>query len=195
MDYNKNIRFYSKESCIAFRSTKDKYGALSNMAGGFPIKVGNITIRTSEALYQALKFPGEDDIQKRIISMKSPIFAKKISRKNQKKVRKDWNSVRFKVMKLCIELKLIQNFDKFSYILLSTNDKAIVEYSDKDKIWGASNEGDEYVGINAQGRLLMEVRSKLKSSSKESYLIDLPDIKKLDLLGNNLLKFVSQNYL
>ncbi|WP_170864485.1 NADAR family protein [Fodinibius roseus] len=194
MDYKKNIRSYRKDECITFRSTKEAYGALSNMAGGFPIKIQNTVIRTSEALYQALKFPRKERIQKKIIAMKSPIFAKRVSRKHQTQVRTDWESIKFKVMRLCIELKLIQNFEKFSYILLSTNDKAIVEYSDKDKIWGASYDGEKYVGINAQGRLLMAIRENLKKQQSEEYIINPPSIENLFLIGDDILEFVFNNY-
>ena len=37
--------------------------ALSNMAGGFPLVVNDIRIRTSEALYQACRFPHMPDVQ------------------------------------------------------------------------------------------------------------------------------------
>ncbi|SHG69996.1 protein of unknown function [Fodinibius roseus] len=97
-------------------------------------------------------------------------------------------------MRLCIELKLIQNFEKFSYILLSTNDKAIVEYSDKDKIWGASYDGEKYVGINAQGRLLMAIRENLKKQQSEEYIINPPSIENLFLIGDDILEFVFNNY-
>ncbi len=126
--------------------------------------------------------------------MKSPIFAKRISRKYQNETRQDWDNIRFKVMKLCIELKLIQHYHKFSTVLISTKNKNIVEYSDKDKIWGASNEKDQFIGVNAQGRLLMEIREKIKTYSQQDYQIDLPKIEGLYFFDVDLLKFVETNY-
>lgn len=194
MDYKKNLRHYDKVDSISFRSTKDKFGSLSNMAGGFPIRVGSYTVRTSEALYQALKFPNRIEIQEKIVSMRSPIFAKRISRKHQNETRQDWDKIRFKVMKLCIELKLIQNYYKFSTVLISTKDKNIVEYSNKDKIWGASSENDQFIGVNAQGRLLMEIREKVKKYSQQDYQIDLPKLQNLYFYDIDLIKFVDTNY-
>ena len=130
VEYNKkNIRHYKKGECIAFRSTKNEFGSLSNMASGFPIKIENILIRNSETLYQSLKYPFNPEIQENILRIPSPIIAKKVSRKYKEKALKDWTSIQFKVMKFCIEVKLIQNLSKFSKVLLSTDNLPIVEFS------------------------------------------------------------------
>ena len=68
-------------------------------------------------------------------------------------------------MKFCIEVKLYQNFDRFSEVLLSTGDYPIVEYSDKDKVWGATLQNGYYVGTNALGRYLMELRQRVKDGT------------------------------
>ena len=49
------------------------------MASGFPLKINNIDIKTSEALYQSMRFPDYPDIQKEIIYQKSPMTEKMIS--------------------------------------------------------------------------------------------------------------------
>lgn len=115
------------------------------------------------------------------------MVAKKISRHYIQYSRQDWESVKFKIMKWCLEVKLIQNFDKFSNILLSTDDKAIVEYSKKDAIWGAVLKDDKttLVGKNALGRLLMELREKVKSGKiNKSNVILPPNIPAFLLFGN-----------
>lgn len=56
--HNKSeIREYDCTKSAVFLKTKERLGALSNMAGGFPLEVNGIKIRTSEALYQACRFP------------------------------------------------------------------------------------------------------------------------------------------
>lgn len=174
------MREYKKNECITFKSTKGKNGALSNMAPGFPIVIDGQIIRTAEALYQSLRFPYHPEIQREIINYPSPISAKKFGRKHIDKSRPDWNTYRFKIMKFCIELKLFQNMDKFSKALLETNNLPIVEYTDKDKVWGATDEGDYYVGTNALGRLLMELRENLKSGT---FKLTIPEIDDLIFLG------------
>lgn len=67
-------------------------------------------------------------------------------------------------MRWCLEIKLIQNFDKFSKLLLSTDNKIIVEFSKTDNIWGAIPTENKNIleGKNVLGRLLMELRSKIQ---------------------------------
>lgn len=175
-----STREYKKNECVTFKSTKGKNGALSNMAPGFPLLIDEQPIKTAEALYQSLRFPCHPEIQKRIIDYPSPISAKKYGRTHLDKSRPDWNVHRFKIMKFCIELKLFQNMENFSKALLETDDLPIVEYTDKDKVWGATDEGDYYVGTNALGRLLMELRENLKGGK---FNLTIPDIDNLIFLG------------
>lgn len=136
------------------------------MAAGFPIVLNNELILTSEALYQACRFPHMPEIQKQIIEQNSPMTAKMKSKHHSDKSRDDWNEVRVSIMRWCLRVKLAQNFDKFSQVLMSTGDRSIVELSRKDDFWGtlaAGNERTLLVGENVLGRLLMELREKLKS--------------------------------
>ena len=186
------MRTYKKDLCITFRSTKNDFGGLSNMAPGYPIKINDVWIKNAEALYQALKYPHNPEVQKRIIFANSPIIAKRISRHHEYLERKDWVKVRYKVMKFCIEIKLRQNIDTFSKILLSTKDLPIVEYTKDDKVWGAVDKGDHYEGINALGRLLMELREKYKSDPI-NYNVTIPDIPDLIFLGSELGEFITRS--
>ncbi|MBD1383735.1 NADAR family protein [Mucilaginibacter rigui] len=179
------MRIYKKDSCITFRSTKSDFGGLSNMAPGYPIKINDNWVKTAEALYQALKYPYNPEIQKRIIFANSPIVAKRISRYYEKFERPDWLNVRYKIMKFCIEVKLKQNINTFSKVLLSTDNLAIVEYTNDDKVWGAIDKGEYYEGINALGRLLMELREKYRDAPN-GYFISPPNIANVTFLGIDL---------
>lgn len=178
-----SIRKYHISECITFKSTKGKYGELSNMAPNFPIYYDDILIHNSEALYQALRFPNHPEIQKEILDFKSPISAKKFGRTHLDKTRTDWKNSRFKIMKFCLEVKLYQNWNTFSKALLSTKNLAIVEYTEKDKVWGAIKEGDFYEGTNALGRLLMELREKIIF---DNFDFTLPDIENFKLLDSEI---------
>ena len=72
-----SIRKYHKSDCVVFKSTKKKFGGLSNMAPGFPLKIGDRWIKNSEALYQSFRFTDNPDIQKVILNINSPITAKR----------------------------------------------------------------------------------------------------------------------
>lgn len=162
-----SIRKYNKDECITFKSTKTKFGGLSNMAPDFPLKLNNISIKSSEVLYQCMRFSNNPFIQEKILGTNSPMIAKKISRHYNNLTAADWDYTRFKVMRFCIELKLFQNYAKFSKVLLLTGNLPIVEYTKTDKVWGAILEGDYYIGTNALGRLLMELREKVKTNTFE----------------------------
>src|SRR5437667_12647655 len=104
------LRRYARADVIAFRRTTEAFGGLSNMAPGFPLLVNGITIRTSEALYQACRFPNMPDVQRMIIEEKSPMTAKMLSKPYRGESRPDWQSVRVKIMRWCLRLKLAQNW-------------------------------------------------------------------------------------
>jgi ribA/ribD-fused uncharacterized protein len=156
---NDQIRFYTRSESIVFLKTKEEYGGLSNMCSGYSLCVNNIIIRTSEALYQACRFPHLPEVQGKIIGSLSPMTAKMVSKPFRDKTRSDWYSVRMNVMRWCLRIKLIQNWNKFSSLLRSTGDLPIVEESRKDDYWGAKPVGENsLVGMNILGRLLMELR-------------------------------------
>lgn len=160
-----NIRQYSKNNCIFFRKTQEQWGGYSNMSSGYPLRIGDISILTSEALYQACRFPHMPHIQEQILKQRSPMTAKMIGKPYRNNSRADWDGVRLKIMRWCLRVKLLQNFDKFSQLLLESGDFPIVEWSLKDDYWGAKLYDEEvFIGNNALGRLLMELRQELKNN-------------------------------
>ena len=175
----KEIRTYSVEDCVAFRKTNEAFGGLSNMAPGFPIKIGATQILTAEALYQACRFPRCPALQHDIIVQHSPMCAKDLSRRYQRLTRPDWEDVRVKVMRWSLRAKLLCNWDKFGELLKSTGTKIIVEDSSRDIFWGAEKKGSTYMGINALGRLLMELRAQYLKLEAQNYIqlfpLSIPD--------------------
>jgi len=152
------------------------------MASGYPLQINGIRILTSEALYQACRFPHMPEVQREIIRQRSPMTAKMKSKPHRKDSRPDWYEVRHKVMRWCLRVKLAQNYEEFGRLLLATCDKPIVEQSRKDDFWGAKladESGDILVGQNVLGRLLMELREKLKDDAagvlKTLPPLDIPD--------------------
>lgn len=182
---NMELRIYSKQESIVFHKTSEPFGGLSNMAPGFPIEVNGIKIRTSEALYQACRFPHLPKIQKIIIDQFSPMTAKMKSKPYHEKTRRDWLKVRISIMRWCLKVKLIQNWESFGSLLISTGDKPIVEESNKDDFWGAKpKENEMLVGANILGRLLMELRQELINDSIPSNHIKPLNIPYFFLYGN-----------
>ena len=162
-------RTYKRREAAVFCKTTEEFGGLSNMAGGFPLRVNGVDILTSEALYQACRFPHMPDVQRLIIDQRSPMTAKMKSKPFRSQSRKDWDSVRVRVMRWCLRVKLAQNWVTFNDLLLSTADRPIVEESRKDDFWGAFAEDDgTLIGSNVLGRLLMELREQLRKPTCEA---------------------------
>lgn len=179
-------RTYSRKDSVVFLKTDAPFGGLSNMAGGYPIHVNGVRILTSEALYQVCRFPHLPDVQKLIIGQVSPMTAKMRSKPYRKDSRPDWDQVRVRVMRWSLRMKLANNWNTFSALLLKTGDQPIVEESRKDAFWGAKvvDDGDTLVGMNVLGRLLMELREQVKQQGRDAALdIAPPDIPQFLLFG------------
>lgn len=167
--HNNQTRVYDRETSVVFLKTKERFGGLSNMAAGFPLRVNGVHIKTSEALYQACRFPHMPEVQQLIIGENSPMTAKMRSKPYRRVSRDDWDFVRVKIMRWCLRVKLAQNWREFGRLLLATGDRPIVEQSRKDDYWGAKVVDDgTLVGMNVLGRLLMELREQLKGDEAEN---------------------------
>lgn len=192
--FQKNIRTYSiQDSCI-FKKNREAFGDLSNMAP-FKINVNNVVVKTSEALYQACKFTDYPDIQLKIIDEKSPMTAKMVSRAYKSMVRSDWEKIKVRVMHWCLRVKIAQHFIRFGITLESTGQKDIVEDSKSDNFWGAIRQNNNtYTGVNALGRLLMELRDKYISYKKyELLFVPKPDIINFKL-NNDYIDDIDERY-
>ena len=186
-----NERIYNRQQSIVFLKTKERFGGLSNMAGGYPLRVNDIDVLTSEALYQACRFPHLPEVQSTIIAQKSPMAAKMKSKSYRRDSRDDWNQINVKVMRWCLRVKLAQNWDKFGKLLRETGDMPIVEESKRDSFWGAKPiDENTLVGTNVLGRLLMELRSEyLKQDNKHLLIVNPPEIENF-LLDNKKIGIV-----
>lgn len=176
------------QDVVAFHKTGEAYGGLSNMAAGFPVEINDTLILTSEALYQACRFPHMPEVQKIIIEQKSPMAAKMKSKASRKQTRPDWDNIRVNVMRWCLRIKLLHNWNSFLEVLLSTNSKPIVELSKKDDFWGAkATESKLLVGCNILGRLLMELREEVNGRDLKPYeSISPPEINNFLLYGKKI---------
>lgn len=184
---NSLLRTYNRGEVVVVYKTKENFGGLSNMASGYPLQINGVHILTTEALYQACRFPHLPDLQREIIAQHSPMTAKMKSKPYQMESRADWDKVRYKVMRWCLRVKLAQNYEEFGRLLLATIDRPIVEQSRKDDYWGAKladETGDILIGQNILGRLLMELREKLKKDSDGTLKIVPPlGVPEFFLLG------------
>lgn len=119
--------------------------------------------RTTEHLYQAMKFEDEN-IQEKIRSCASARQAAKLGRSYiQGQLRANWDDIKYGVMKDIILCKVKQH-PRIKKLLLDTGDVPIIEYSKKDYVWGS---GANFEGKNWLGKIWMEIRSALRSQNND----------------------------
>lgn len=140
---------------ILFYKINDEYGCFSNFSHHQFIINGKIW-RTSEHYFQAQKFHNSK-YEEIIRSLDSPMKAAEMGRDRNLPLRKDWEDVKYSVMKKA-------NFEKFKQnaeireILFSTGNEEIIENTVHDYYWGCGKNG---TGKNILGIILMEVREEL----------------------------------
>jgi len=155
------FRHYHADDVAAFHRVRDPYGMFSNMAAGYPLRVGGIQATSSEAAYQALRFPDLPEFQAEILVLGNPILAKRHAYTRIAETRLDWDAVKVNIMRYVLRAKFCSQQEALLPALAETGDRPIVEVSLRDDFWGAKPDGERLVGRNVLGRLLMELRAEL----------------------------------
>ena len=170
-------------SSAIFQKTSDEHwGGFSNMCAGFRIDVNGKIWLTSEALYQALRFPNDPEVQEMIRTERSPMAAKmKTKPFRASRSRKDWDSVRVDAMWWCLAAKLISNEKSFGDLLKKSAKSDVVERSHRDRFWGAVKVSEDYLqGQNVLGVLITILRDRyIKGGIEEVSKIQPPKHSKL----------------
>lgn len=141
---------------IKFYKVNEEYGEFSNFSP-YEVFVLGTTWKTSEHYFQARKFQDSSLVLK-VMDAPSPKEAAIIGRDRNNKIRDDWESIKLDVMKEVVYAKFTQH-DSLKKLLLSTGSSDIVEASLYDTFWG---EGEDGSGNNYLGKILMEVRKKIR---------------------------------
>jgi len=184
---------------IRFYKVGDKYGNFSNFAP-FPIFVDNKLWLTVEHYFQACKFK-DNSIKEKIRSFPSPMKAAKEGRNRSNPLREDWESIKNNIMLQSLLVKFRQHPNLRKELLLTEN-AIIIEDTSNDSYWGNGKDGN---GKNTLGKLLMEVRGKLKAINSDSEIVlppwlAFPEIDQYDMfwrmgLGENYMYTWSRYYL
>lgn len=137
----------------------DKFTGKNHYLSNFhtsKIEYKGLTYQNAEAAFQAQKDPKRKE---EFIDL-PPNKAKALGR--SVKLRSDWNKVRVIIMFEIVESKFMQNKD-LQAKLLETGEKALIEGNDwGDTFWGTCNGK----GMNQLGKILMLVRSDIRSTKK-----------------------------
>ena len=125
-----------------------------------PVRINKKEWPTTEHYFQSQKFIGTP-FEEHIRKLSTPREAFQFSKEPQVQRwrRSDWNQVKDDIMKLA----LLEKFEQHSDLrrkLVATGDKRLVEHTSNDSYWGDGGDGK---GSNMLGKLLMDVREKMKS--------------------------------
>lgn len=132
---------------------RGKYYFLSNF---YPSKVtwNGITYTNNESAFQSAK---TKDLKKRLQFVNlDPSMAKRKGRHIQ--LRGDWEKAKYDIMYDIVLAKFSQNEELRKKLIATKNETLIEGNTWGDKIWGKYNG----VGKNYLGKILMQVRKKLK---------------------------------
>jgi hypothetical protein len=148
---------------VLIRGVKEQHGWMGNMSA-HPVIYQNQKFRTTEALFQWLRFDGHPEIQKRLIAEKSPMAVKMVAKKHRRLLENPDSEIDLKMMRLCLKLKIKQHAE-LKAKLLATSDKLIVEdCSARPRgdafYWGMALIEGQWVGENHLGELWMELRKQ-----------------------------------
>lgn len=155
-------------SVITFTKVKLPNGWLGNMAP-YPIEYGGLIYRTSEALFQAVRFaPGP--IREAIRAERSPMAAKMVAKRHANEMLVPPRSVLdIALMRNVLAEKLTQHADELVPLLLATGDAEIIEdvsgrpCTESNLFWGkALNSKGLWLGTGMLGKIWMELRGIIR---------------------------------
>lgn len=136
---------------------------LSSFAA-YPFELDGEQWPTVEHYYHAKKFTDETYAAK-VRGVQSPAQAAKMGKSWFHGKRKDWKKIRVTMMTRATYIQCRTHAD-VAKALLDTGDKEILDVSQYDYFWGA---GRDMRGENAYGKMLMDVRKKLKEEAQSNH--------------------------
>ena len=153
-----SVETYSAEECVTVHKVNEPWGLFSNFART-PLLLEGVEFRTSEQLFQLMKFRDREAVLAVYRAANPKMTAKKWEKTHR---REDWGRMIVDAMKYCLQCKYEQSA-AFREMLEESRGRCIVEdqtsFPKKNAdTWGVKLQGDHYVGPNLLGRLLMELR-------------------------------------
>lgn len=159
---------YPKSESVVVHKVSEEWGVFSNFATT-PIVIDGVCFKSSEHLFQMMKFQdatvvlnimnGVTNNGKRCYQIKKTVMSYEKAYR-----RADWGSMIVDAMKFCLVKKYEQS-PEFREKLEASKGRFIVEDQTampkkRPDAWGVKLEGDDFVGPNLLGRLLMELRDQ-----------------------------------
>ena len=152
--------------CVTIHKVEGEWGIFSNFAPT-PLIVNGVTFKSSEELFQLMKFTDAETLRRirnnTTREGKTCYQIKKTSKSYEKQFRRaDWGTMVIDAMKFCLMTKYNQ-CQEFREALDQSRGYYIVEDQTtmpkkNPDAWGVKSDGNNFIGPNLLGRLLMELR-------------------------------------
>jgi len=151
------VRTRARDDVASFCKTSEPLGGLAMMSRDHPYEDQGLKWKSSEAHFQAAKFPHNPDLQEQIRLADNGFEAKKIAWDNKDQVRPDWREINAHMLAY-VNTRKMDGSQSFRDQLASTQGRDIVELSVKDDFFGAKPVGDKLVGRDLLGSVLTQLR-------------------------------------
>lgn len=151
-------------SCV-LRRVREPYGVLQNMSP-HPVAVGGLRFRTSEAAFQAMRFPAASPTIAKIRTAKSPMQAKFAAKGDAAGMVVEQLSARDVAnMALCLKAKYMAHMVVRDTLMATVGRYIVEDCTSRQRgsglFWGAARVGERWRGHNVLGRLWMALREEM----------------------------------
>lgn len=147
-------RVWDRHESVTFCKVREDNGILSNMhnGAGYTDKNG-LHWKSTEAQYQAARYPHRPDIQEEIRAAPNAFVAKQVARQYEKETRPDWHDgVKVQMMAYVLSRKA-EASKEYRDTLAAAGGRPVVEISSRDTYWGAVSHDGKLTGQNVLGGL------------------------------------------
>lgn len=165
------MKVWHAENAVIIRKGSDPFGELLNMTRGFPLTWDGRVWKSSEALYQAARFPDNFQLQEEIRNATNGFTAKLVAKAHKSETRAGWDDhINVRAMRQVLGIKYTQH-EKIRELIAGTGTRDIIEWSTRDQFWGAKQlNGSVFEGQNILGKLLMDLRTGIPRQGHSAYL-------------------------
>lgn len=156
---------FPEEDANAHYIERQAEDALLGSCSSHAFRLEGVEWPSVEHYFQAMKFQTTDpEYMEKIRLAKHPKAARRLGRKHSRKLRKDWKQVKKIVMTRAVYTKC-KAHPEVASALLETGDDRLVNNQQYDYFWGC---GRDRRGENTYGKVLMDVRNKLREEALEA---------------------------
>src|SRR3546814_19551993 len=121
------------------------------MSNDHPYTDQGLRWKSSEAQYQAMRYPAHPDVQEMIRAAPNAYAAKLVAYEHLDKTRADWKDVNVQEMAYVVKRKL--QSDGFVAAMAATAGKPNFEISIRDAFWGAKPHGKQHTSEKGSGEI------------------------------------------